>query len=330
MALKTAIIGCGGIANSHATNLMNLEKTELVAFCDIVPEKATGYNEKYANGEAKVFTDFSKMYDEIDLDLVYICLPPFAHTNEVKLAAERDVNVFIEKPIALTMDKANEMIESVQKAGVKSQVGFMSRFGDAVEQVKEMTDNDDAGEIGLMIGKYMCNSLHSPWWREKSKSGGQIIEQIIHTYDVIRYFMGEIKSVYCSSDNIFHKDVERYTSEDVSGTVITFESGAVATVSGTNGAIPGQWLSQYELVAKNITVKFASANNATMFKTDVSPVEKVKIEGDTNTKLAETLNLIEAIETNGKTRTSMTEGAKSLELVLAASKSGKTGEIIEF
>lgn len=86
MALKTAIIGCGGIANSHATNLMNLDKTELVAFCDIVPQRASEYNKKYANGQAKVFTDFSNMYDEVELDLVYICLPPFAHTNEVELA----------------------------------------------------------------------------------------------------------------------------------------------------------------------------------------------------------------------------------------------------
>lgn len=330
MALKTAIIGCGGIANSHATNLMNLDKTDLVAFCDVVQERASGYNEKYANGEAKLFTDFSEMYEEIDLDLVYICLPPFAHTNEVELAAERDVNVFIEKPIALTMQKASEMVESVDKAGVKSQVGFMSRFGDAVEKVKAMVDSREAGPIGLMIGKYMCNSLHSPWWREKSKSGGQIVEQIIHTYDVIRYFMGEIKSVYCSSDNVFHKGVERYSSEDVSGTVITFKSGAIATVSGTNGAIPGQWLSQYELVAKNITVNFANANDATLIKTDVSPAEKIELKGDTNTMLAETLDLIDAIETGGETRTPMIEGAKSLELVLAASKSGETGEIIYF
>ena len=330
MALKTAIIGCGGIANSHATNLMKLGKTDLVAFCDVAPERASGYNEKYANGEAKIFTDFSKMYDEIELDLVYICLPPFAHANEVELAAEHGVNVFIEKPIALTMQKANEMVESVGKAGVKSQVGFMSRFGDAVVKVKEMVDSNEAGPIGLMVGKYMCNSLHSPWWREKSKSGGQIVEQIIHTYDVIRYFMGEAESVYCSSDNIFHKGVERYTSEDVSGTVITFKGGAIATVSGANGAIPGQWLSQYELVAKNITVNFASANYATLFKTDVSPAKKIEIRGDTDNMLAETLDLISAVETDGETRIPMIEGAKSLELVLAASKSGETDKIIEF
>jgi predicted dehydrogenase len=238
--------------------------------------------------------------------------------------------VFIEKPIALTMEKANEMVESVEENDVKSQVGFLSRFGDAVEKVKKMVDNNESGTVGLMTGKYMCNALHAPWWREKSKSGGQIVEQIIHTYDVIRYFMGDIKSVYCSHNNVFHKDVERYTSEDVSGTVITFKSGAVATVSGTNGGIPGQWLSQYELVAKNITVNFAGPNHATMFKTDVSPVEKVEIRGNTNTMLAETLDLIDAIESGGETRTPMIEGAKSLELVLAASKSGETGQIIEF
>ena len=136
--LKAAILGCGGIANTHARILTELEdKVQITALCDIAKERAVGFNERYAKNQATVFTDFTQMYQEAEIDVVYICLPPFAHTNEVQLAAECGIHVFIEKPIALSMDIANQMVEAVEKHGVKSQVGFMSRFGAAVERVNK-------------------------------------------------------------------------------------------------------------------------------------------------------------------------------------------------
>ncbi|HEX29911.1 TPA: Gfo/Idh/MocA family oxidoreductase [Candidatus Poribacteria bacterium] len=327
---RVGMIGCGGIANRHAKVLSGIEEVELMAFCDIVEEKAAEFNQRYGEGKGKVYTNFARMFDSEDLDVVWICLPPFAHTNEVELAAEHGVHVFIEKPIALDMETAGRMVEAVDKHGVKSQVGFMSRFGEAIERVKGMLEEGDAGEPGLMIGKYMCNSLHSPWWRDKSKSGGQIVEQIIHTYDIIRYFLGEPESVFCQADNIFHKNVENYTSEDVSATVIRFRNGAIATVAGTNGAIPGRWISQYELVARNITVNFADPNNALLYRTNVQPPQEMKLTGSKDLFLAEAMDLLNAIKEDGNTRTPIIEGAKTLELVLGASRSAETGKIVEF
>ena len=130
-------------------------------------------------------------------------------------------------------------------------------------------------------------------------------------------------------DNRFPQNVDVYTAEDVSATVITFKNGAVAAVTGTNGGIPGKWLSAYELVAKNIVVQFASANEAKLFRTDKSPVAEETITSAIAPKKAETLDLFQAIETDGATRIPIIEGAKTLELVLAANKSGMTGEIVE-
>jgi predicted dehydrogenase len=211
---------------------------------------------------------------------------------------------------------------------VKTQVGFMSRFGEAIERVKSLLDSGQAGPPGLMLGKYFCNALHAPWWREKEKSGGQIVEQIIHTYDIVRYLLGEPESVFARTANLFHRDVERYTSEDVSATVIAFKNGAVATVAGTNGAIPGRWISSYELVAKNLTASFADANRATLTHTDTQPPKVEEIQGSRDISEAETLDLLDAIEKGGRTRTPMIEGARTLELVLAANKAGETGEIV--
>lgn len=327
--LRAGIIGCGGIANTHGRVLGSLQdRVEIVALCDLETERTEAFNEKHAGGRAKEFTSFAEMYEVSRLDVVYICVPPFAHSNEVDLAAERGIHVFIEKPIALSMEIANQMVAAVEKHGVKSQVGFMFRFGEAVEAVKSMIDSGEAGQAGLMIGKYACNHLHAPWWRVKAKSGGQIVEQITHTFDIVRYFLGEPVSVFSHMDNVFHKDVEDYTVEDISATVITFASGAVASVTGTNGAIPGKWLSAYELVAKNITVPFVDANSATVYRTDRQPVEEEKIEGTRDIMMAETLDFLDAIEGGGRTRTPMVEGAKSLELVLAANEAAETGKIV--
>ena len=328
--LKAAILGCGGIASTHGKVLSSLrERVAITALCDIERSKAEELNEKYASGKAAIFTDHSDMYRQGDIDVVYICLPPYAHSDEVMIAAERGIHVFIEKPIALSMEAAGKMVDAVEHAGVKSQVGFMFRFGDAVGRVKTMLDSDEAGAPGLMTGKYMCNSLHAPWWRIKEKSGGQIVEQIIHTFDILRYLLGDVQSVYARMDNIFHQDVDDYTVEDVSATLITFSSGAIASVTGTNGGIPGKWLSSYELVTKNITVQFENENSARMFLTDQTPVVEESITGTTDVMLAETLDFLDAIENDKTTRTPMIEGAKTLELVLAANESAMKGTIVE-
>ena len=327
---KTALIGCGGIANRHMSVISSLgDKIEMVAFCDIAEDRAKAFAERYKAPKAAIFTDFAKMYKRVDLNLVYICLPPFAHTNEVEFAAEKGIHIFIEKPIAVDMETANRMVEAVQKHNVKSQVGFMFRFGEAIETVKALLDSGEAGPTGLMIARYMCNALHAPWWRDRSKSGGQVVEQIIHLFDLTRYLLGEAESVFCFMDNIFHTETEDYTAEDVSATSLKFKSGAVATVSGTNGAIPGQWLSQYELITRNLTVNFSDANNATLRHTNLAWPKTTTISSQKDIYLAETLDLIAAIEADKDARTPMSEGAKTLELVLAVREAADTGQPVK-
>ncbi len=325
---NVGFIGCGGIAHAHARALSSLsDKVEMVAFCDIEEERARLFSQQYTGGKAKVFTDYRRMYDEVTLDIVYICLPPFAHKDDVDIAAEKGIHIFIEKPIALDMETANRMVEAVERGKVKSQVGFMFRFGTAVQTVKNLLNL--YGPPGLFMGRYMCNSLHSPWWRDKSKSGGQIVEQIIHIFDLSRFLLGKPKKVFAFLNNLFHRDVPDYTVEDISGTTILFENGAIATVSATNGAIPGKWIAQVDLVAKGFTVNFVDANNATIFHT-LNPWEEKKIiSSDKNVYLAETLDLLDAIENDRESFVPMREGAESLRLVLSARESAEKGMPIE-
>ena len=95
--LKIGLIGCGRVAGVHATRLKTLEEAQMVAFSDVIKDRAKAFSKKYGG---KYYVDWREMLDKEQLDIVYIAIPPFAHENEVMMATEKGINIFIEKPIA--------------------------------------------------------------------------------------------------------------------------------------------------------------------------------------------------------------------------------------
>ena len=217
------------------------------------------------------------------------------------------------------------MAAHVQASGVKSQVGFMYRFGAAARQLKQRLPKD--GTAGFMVARYACNSLHRPWWRDRSLSGGQLVEQAIHLLDLTRYFLGEPTQVFSMQGNLFHRLVEGYTSDDASGTVIQFAAGGLAVLAATNGAIPNRWDYDWRLMLPGLTADFADANHAVFHETQplaagaVAPAESVA--ADVDLYRAETLDLLAAIRDNRPTAVPIEEGVRTLRLALAASQSAQ-------
>src|SRR3989304_3382006 len=119
--LRTAILGCGQIAHCHVHTLQSFKQDfEIVAFCNRTIEKALAFSEKYTAGSAPVFSDHREMFNQVGLDLVLITLPPYAHSDEVDVAAGRGVHVFIEKPVALTSEQAWRMVAAAERAGIQT------------------------------------------------------------------------------------------------------------------------------------------------------------------------------------------------------------------
>ena len=319
--LRTAILGCGKIARRHAESLIEFGGVSLVGFCDQAVENAQSFNEAF--GPGKVFTDHEQMFRDLDLDLVYICLPPFAHTNEVKLACQHGVHFLIEKPIALSMEIANQMAEDVRASGVKCQVGFMYRHGEAVRWLKEHMLNSTRGKAGFMTARYACNSLHRAWWRDKSKSGGQLVEQVIHLLDMTRYFMGEPCQVYSVQRNLFHNEIEDYTGEDTSATIIHFDSGGIAVIAATNGAIPGRWDYDWRVVLPAVTADFTDANHAVLHNTLQNWPSTLTVASEKDLFLAQTHDLLSAIREGHEPAVPIEEGVRSLHLALSAARSAE-------
>ena len=263
--VRIGILGVGGIAGRHIEKLMAIEKAVITSVCDVNAESSQKAADKIG---AKVFVDYKKMVDSGEIDALFVCLPPFAHCGQIEYAASKGIHIFTEKPLSLTVERAKSIVDAVEKYKVINQIGYHNRYGTAVRKLKAMIEDGSAGKPTLFDGQYACNSLHVSWWRDKDKSGGQIFEQIIHTYDLSLYLLGAPVMVAAFKDNLCHINVDGYTAEDTSTAIIRFNSGALGTVAATNNAIPGKWINTYTVVCEKVTVNFNDSNNAEFIFTD--------------------------------------------------------------
>ena len=138
MIVKVGFVGCGGIAHTHMERLRKIREARMVAFYDIVPEKA---RETAKSVGAKAYPSLQEMLDKEELDAVYVCVPPFAHGFEPEIV-ERGINIFVEKPVALSMDTARKIESAIRKAGVLSSVAYMWRYFDTTALAKRVLEEN--------------------------------------------------------------------------------------------------------------------------------------------------------------------------------------------
>ena len=160
-------------------------------------------------------------------------------------------------------------------------------------------------------------------------SGGQLVEQIIHVLDLTRYILGEPVRVYSAQDNLFHRNVEDYTVEDASGTVIRFDSGGLAILAASNGAIPNLWDSDVRVCLQDLTADFQDENHGVFHRTDREWPMTTTVASEKNSYLAETLDLLAAIRDDRPTAVPIEEGYRSLRLALAATRSAELDAPVE-
>lgn len=222
---KLAIIGCGGIGSYHLEHFLDYKDVEIAGCCDIIPERAQEFAKK---ADSKAFTDYKTMYDEVKPDMVFICIPPTAH-GEIELESiRRGIHIFVEKPLALDMDLMIKIRDEAKKAGIITASGFQCRYSNLMEPTKKYLK---AHETVFINCNRMGGIPGTPWWIKKDLSGGQIVEQTIHQYDIIRYLLGEPETVFTMGTRGFVKGVDGYDTDDLSATVVRFTSGALATIA---------------------------------------------------------------------------------------------------
>ena len=232
---KLAIIGCGGIGSYHLGHFLGFKDiVELAGFCDLIPERAQSFVEKAGCGKA--FTNYVEMYDEIQPDMVFICVPPYCHGEIEFETIKRGIHFFVEKPLALDLNLAREIRDAAEAKGLITASGFQCRYSNLVEPNVEFCKNNeivfiDCTRIGGVPGVF--------WWRDKDLSGGQAVEQTIHQFDIIRYVFGEPEEVCSYATRGFVKEWDNYNTDDCSVTIVKFKNGTIGTISTGDYATSG-------------------------------------------------------------------------------------------
>lgn len=320
--IKVGMVGCGGIANYHADHLLKMNDVEITAVADPVEERRDNMSTR-ANGARKYFSHKELYEAENDLDAVYICIPPHLHTDTETTAIEKGFNIFIEKPMCLDMDKAVEVRNAIEKAGIVSAVGFQDRYLDIIEKVKEGIPGK---EVGLVYGSWLGGIPGVDWWKKKETSGGQIVEQNIHLFDMIRYFFGEPSTVYSAAGRGIVRDVPGYDVEDYSSTTVTFKNGVIANLLtgcylSSNASSRGNGL---RILCKDIRIEY-DLRRCVRFIDQNSTHEFITM---TDQGMTADRTFIDAVKAKNPSmvRSPYSDAIKSLRLTLAANESIASGK----
>ncbi|MBQ8563648.1 MAG: Gfo/Idh/MocA family oxidoreductase [Firmicutes bacterium] len=236
--VRFAIIGSGMISNFHARAIEEIEKAELVAVYDNVPEKAMDFAEKKG---ITVYSDLDEMLKSGDIDAVSICTPSGLHTPQALKCIEHGKHVVCEKPMSLTLEEADQLIEAAEKAGILVCVISQFRFSPAVQEIRKAIDAGAFGNIvsGSLSMKYYRSDAYyaSAGWRGtwNMDGGGALMNQGIHGIDMYRYLMGPVASLTA----IACTQTRNIEVEDSAVAILQFENGAVGTIEGSTTCYPG-------------------------------------------------------------------------------------------
>lgn len=238
MSIRVGIIGCGVIAPNHLLPLNEFSETEIVAVCDIVGEKANKYANEY---NCKAYTDYKKMIENENLDSVHICLPHYLHREVTIYALSKGLDVLCEKPMAIHYEDALAMQEAANKYSKRLGVIFQNRYNDGARFAKKIIKIGKLGCIKSVYADVIWGRdqayYDSAEWRGKwsTAGGGVLINQAIHTLDLLRYLIDsevvDIKS--CVS----HKGPTTVEVEDTAEGLITFENGERGIFYFTNNSL---------------------------------------------------------------------------------------------
>lgn len=336
--MKYALIGCGRISPNHIKAAIN-NNLEIVALCDL---DTSCIEDKFSRFElpesVKKYTDYKEMLEKETVELVAIATSSGNHAEIALYCIERGIHVIIEKPMAMSISDADEIIKRSREKGVWVSACHQNRFNIAVQKTR------NALESGR-FGKLSHGSIHVRWNRDKNyydqapwrgtwaEDGGCLMNQCIHGIDLLRWMLGdEVDTVYGVTRQQQHNYLE---AEDVGMAVVTFKNGAVATIEGTTNVYPKNLEETLYLFGDKGTVKIGgkSTNNIDVwdFADETEEDQQNKgleeqtsnVYGNGHTSLY--ADVIDAINNNRAPYVDAVAGRNALEMILSIYKSMQTG-----
>lgn len=341
--MRYALIGCGRISPNHIA-AAKANELEIAAICDIVSENMIDKKVKFELPDTvRMYTDYHKLLQEEKPELVAIATESGKHAQIALDCIEAGCNLIIEKPIALSLEDADEIIKKADEKGVKVCACHQNRFNKSIQKIRDAVEKK-------RFGKMFYGTAHIRWCRDHEyydraswrgtweQDGGALMNQCIHNIDLLRWMMGdEIEAVVGMTDRLHHNYIE---AEDLGIALIRFKNGAYGIIEGTTDVYPKNLEETLYLFGEKGTVKAGGQSVNIIEEWNFSDMlddpEVVKAQyheappnvyGFGHTPLYR--DVVEAIKENRQPYVDARAGRRALELVLAIYQSAATGSFVK-
>jgi predicted dehydrogenase len=355
--VRFALVGCGVIAPTHARALRQLgDRAELAYCCDVVPERAAALADEF---DLKT-VQLPELLADKSVDAVSVCTPSGLHAEVGVAALRAGKHVVVEKPMDVTVEACDRLLEAQRASGTQLGVISQNRFDLAAQAVKKAIDDGGFGPLVLVEGRVLWfraqDYYDSGAWRGtwELDGGGCLMNQGVHTVDLMRWLCGPVRSVYAQTRTAAHARIE---VEDVACATLVFENGALGTIVASTGAYPGfpahlavfgtaggavieggrlaslGTVGQQPLQAEEATdYAVQLAQGGTRRAADLAvrpagtPVSKDDAWGEGHRR--QLLDFVASIEEGRPPLVDGTEGRHAVELVCAIYKSARAGRVV--
>ncbi|QYY42553.1 Gfo/Idh/MocA family protein [Aneurinibacillus thermoaerophilus] len=324
--IRFAIVGCGHIAKKHIEAIRSINHAELVAFCDNNPARLEEFKDTY---KIKGYLSLEEMLEnEPQIDAVNICVPSGLHANLAIKAASYGKHIIVEKPIALTIEDADSIIEACEKNNVKLTVVHPNRFRPAVIALKEAMDNNLFGKISHANATVRWNRNQAyydqaAWRGTKDMDGGVLMNQAIHNLDLLLWLVGPVEEVQAYTATRL-RNIE---AEDVAVATLIFSNGALGVIEAASTIYPKNYEESLSIFGEtgSAVIGGTTANWIKHWvfeevdETDaVALIEKINLDpyGISGHQQIIT-DFVEAIQQNRSPKVTGEDGKNALKLVLA-------------
>jgi UDP-N-acetyl-2-amino-2-deoxyglucuronate dehydrogenase len=340
---KFGIVGTGLIADFHARAIQSLPNAKLVAVSGRTLDKAIKLADKYF---CEPFDDYKEMIEKAGINIVAIATASGAHLEPALEAARHGKHVICEKPLEITLDRIDEMIEAHDEARTHLGGIFNFRYNESVRVLKEAVTRGRFGTITYA-------AVHVPWWRNESyytdswhgtlemDGGGALMNQSIHMIDMLQYLMGPVKSLKAYKSTLVH-NIE---AEDTAAAVLKFKNNALGVIYGTTASWPGQFRRLEITGSRGTAILVENSFKVWQFADEMEEDKEIlkkygEIEGGGGVSDPAAIQFepharnfaafIESIENNQPFEIDGREARKSVEIVLAIYEAAKKKKMYRF
>lgn len=320
--VKIAVIGTGRMGSVHARNIVRgIPEAELVATCDIRLDVARAVADEL--GVKRVVKDFHELLADRDIDAYLIAASTGAHAAIMQDVAAAGKPIFCEKPLALELDKTDEALAAVTRAGVKLQVGFNRRFDPSYQRVHDIVRS---GEIGRPCILRITNcDPDFPSMDYLRTSGGIFLDLVIHDFDMVRYQIGEVEEIYAMGGALVNTEVKEFGDIDTDVVALRFAAGTLGLISNSRKAVYG-YDQRLEVFCSNGTAIANNESETTVVKGSVDGFLSAKppyffMQRYAPCYVEEVRQFVTCVRDDKPTPTTGADGRAAVVLAYAAGKS---------